>query len=151
MKQTCSKEMTELNRAYKETEYIYSQYAASCGVSTTTLCLLYSLYTEEMACTQTQLVADWGIPMQTINSCLKNLEKDGLLRLEYRAGNKKSKYISLTAEGEAVCDRIVGPMVQAENAAFAELAAEEQNLLLRTLRKHNGLLRAKMLHTGERN
>lgn len=149
MKQICSKEMAEWNRGYKETEHIYAHYAASHGVSATTLCMLYALYTADIPCTQSQLVADWGIPMQTVNSCLKNLEKSGMVCMEYREGNRKNKYIGLTAEGERLCDQIVAPMVQAENAAFAALTQEEQTLLLQISRKYNSLLRTSMENAGK--
>ena len=43
MKPTYSKEMTEMNRLYKETDSIYAKYAASHDISTTTLCVLYRL------------------------------------------------------------------------------------------------------------
>lgn len=146
MKPACSREMTEFNRTYKEAENIYARYAASHGVSTTTLCVLYSLYTSEMPCTQTQLVEDWGIPMQTVNSCLKALEKSGAVRLEFAEGSRKSKHIRLTGQGEELSNRVIAPMVQAENKAFGALAPEEQRQLLEITRKHNGLLQEYLLH-----
>jgi len=145
MKPTCSKEMTEVNRLYKETESIYAKYAASHDISTTTLCVLYSLYTSEVPCTQTQLVEDWGIPMQTINSCLKALEKSGTVRLEFLEGSRKSKKVCLTEQGEEMADRIVSPMVCFENEAFGALTQEEQQSLLRITQKHNVLLRKYLL------
>lgn len=146
MKTICSREMAEVNRLYKETESIYSKYAARHNVSTTTLCVLYSIYTAESPCTQTQLVEDWGIPMQTINSCLKALEKGGFVRMEYAEGSRKSKQILLTESGIELADRLVAPMVYAENEAFAALSYEEQQLLLRITQKHNGLLRKFLLN-----
>ena len=146
MKPIYSKEMTELNRSYKETENIYASYAASHDVSTTTLCVLYSLYTAQMPCTQTQLVADWGIPMQTVNSCLKALEKSGIFLLEFAQGSRKRKYIRFTGQGEQMADRVVAPLVQGENSAFGALAPEEQQLLLQITRKHNALLQEYLLN-----
>ena len=146
MKPNCSREMAEVNRLYKETEGIYSRYAALHNVSTTTLCVLYSLYTADLPCTQSQLVEDWGIPMQTINSSLKALEKDGLVRLDYAEGSRKRKHIHFTESGAELAGRIVAPMVRAENEAFALLLPEEQQLLLNITRKHNGLLRELLLN-----
>lgn len=145
MKQLCSREMTELNRSYKEAEIIYAQYAASCGVSTTTVCVLYTLYTSETLCTQTQVVEDWGIPMQTVNSCLKALEKDGAVRLEFAEGSRKSKHIVLTGQGEELSQRIIAPLIHAENEAFGALTQEEQRQLLEITQKHNALLQKFLL------
>lgn len=137
--------MTEVNRLYKESDNIYAKYAASHGVSTTTLCVLYSLYTSEDPFTQTQLVEDWGVPMQTINSCLKALEKGGAVRLEFAEGNRKRKLIRFTEAGEQMAERIVAPIILAENTAFGALEPEEQRQLLDITRKHNALVRKFLL------
>ena len=135
-----TKEMAEFNRLYKETDNIYTRYAASQGISTTTLCVLYSLYISETPCTQTQLVEDWGIPMQTIHSCLKSIEKSGMVRLEFAEGNRKNKYILLTSKGSETAERIIAPLVKAENNAMDALEAEQRQLLMEVTRKHAQLL-----------
>ena len=140
-------EMKEFNRLYKETDNLYSRYAASHGISPTMLCLLYSLCTEDTACTQTGLVDNWGIPMQTVNSCLKTMEKSGLVRLEFAEGSRKSKSILLTELGQSEAERIIAPLVQAENMALDALGAEAQQRLLSLTRQHTGLLRQYLLDT----
>lgn len=140
MRSVHTKEMAEFNRLYKETDNIYTRYAASLGVSTTTLCVLYSLYISETPCTQTQLVEDWGIPMQTINSCLKAMEKCGTVRMEFVEGNRKSKCILLTCEGHKMAERIIAPLVEAENQAMDALEEEQRRLLMEVTRKHAQLL-----------
>ena len=135
-----TKEMAEFNRLYKETDNIYTRYAASQGISTTTLCVLYSLYITETSCTQTQLVEDWGIPMQTINSCLKAMEKSGTVRMEFAEGNRKSKCILLTNQGKEIAERIIAPLVEAENHALDALEAGQRQLLMEVTRKHAQLL-----------
>ena len=136
-----TKEMAEFNRLYKETENIYTHYAASRGVSTTTMCVLYSLYIDDTPCTQTKLVEDWGIPMQTVNSCLKSMEKSEIVRLELADGNRKSKCILLTNRGKEMVDRIVAPLVEAENKALGALEVTERQQMMELTRKHNSLLR----------
>lgn len=145
MKDVCSRELRDLNHIYKETEGIYTRYAAAQGISTTTLCMMYSIYTESGACTQSQLVADWGIPMQTVNSCLKAMERSGIVRMDYAEGNRKTKYITPTEAGETIIQKIVAPLIEAENRALAGLDAEERRLLLTLNRKHSGLLQSYLL------
>ncbi len=145
MKPIHTKEMAEVNRLYKETDSIYTKYAATHGISTTTLCVLYSLYTAETPCTQTQLVEDWGIPMQTINSCLKAQEKSESVRLDFMEGSRKNKQICLTQQGEKMAGKIIAPIVCAENEAFEALTTEEQQSLLRITQKHNALLKKFLL------
>ena len=145
VKQNCSKAMTELNRLYKEYDNIYARYSAAQGVSTTTLCVLYSMYTAEGPCTQAQIVEDWGVPPQTVNSCLKTLEKDGLVRLKFVEGSRKSKQILFTEKGEALAESVAAPLIRRENEAFDGLTRQEQEQLLRIIHKHNGLLRGLLL------
>lgn len=140
MNSVLTKEMAEFNRLYKETENIYTRYATSQGISTTTLCALYSLYINETPCTQTQLVEDWGIPMQTINSCLKAMEKSGIVQLEFVEGNRKSKCILLTSTGNEMAKRVIAPLVKAENNALSALEEEQRWQLMELTRKHAGLL-----------
>lgn len=135
-----SKEMKAFNHLYKETDNTYSRYAASHGVSPTTLCILYSIYTEDSSITQTKLVEDWGIPMQTVNSCLKAMEKSGIIRLEFADGSRKSKCILLTDLGIETAERIIAPLVKAENQALDALGEEQRELLLKLTRRHTGLL-----------
>lgn len=140
MSSVLTKEMVEFNRLYKETDNIYTRYAASMGVSATTMCVLYALYIADSPCTQRQLVEDWGMPTQTINSCLKALEKSGSVRLEFIEGNRKSKCILLTGQGHEMARRIVAPLVDAENQALAALEASERQQLMALTRKHSGIL-----------
>ena len=145
MKPIHTKEMAEVNRLYKETDSIYTKYAATHGISTTTLCVLYSLYTAETPCTQTQLVEDLGIPMQTINSCLKALEKSESVRLDFMEGSRKNKQICLTQQGERIAEQVIAPMIRSENEVFATLTQDEQQMLLKITQKHNALLRQFLL------
>ena len=133
-------EMAEFNRLYKEIDNIYSRYAASQGISPTTLCILYSIYTEDAPCTQTKLVEDWGMPTQTVNSCLKALEKSGFVRLEFAEGNRKSKCIHLSTQGKEMTDRIIAPLVEAENQALEALGPEWRKQLMELTKKHTSLL-----------
>lgn len=133
-------EMKEFNRLYKEADNLYSRYAASHGISPTMLCILYSLCTEGTACTQTELVENWGMPMQTVNSCLKAMEKKGMVRLDFPEGNRKRKCIVLTESGQETAERIVAPLLKAERRALEALGAEDQKTLLALTRKHTGFL-----------
>lgn len=145
MKIQCSREIREFNRTFREAEHLYGQYAAAHGISGTTLCALYSLYAAEEDRTQTDLCVDWGIPPQTMNSCLKALEKRGALQFVPCAADRKRKFIRLTAEGEALAQQVIAPLIQAENAAFSALAPEEQKAYLALSEKYNTLLRQSLV------
>lgn len=140
MNTTLTTELKEFNRLYKEADNLYSRYAASHGISPTMLCILYSLCTDDTVCTQTELVENWGMPMQTINSCLKTMEKNGIIRLEFAEGNRKSKCIKLTELGQKMADSVILPLVKAENQALEALGTGQRILLLELTQKHTSLL-----------
>ena len=140
MKTLCSPINAEFNRIIKEADTIYTKYAAASGISSTALKLLYSVYTQETPCTQTRLSEDWDLPKQTVNSCLKSLQNEGMLQMVFGEGNRKSKHILLTEQGEALAQRIIDPLIHAENAALQALTPEEQQLYIKISRKHNSLL-----------
>lgn len=145
MKEKCSPGNLEFNRILKEADHIYTRYAASMDISMTSLCVLYSIYTSQTPCTQKTLCDDWDMPKQTINSCLKQLERGGYVQMEFGEGNRKNKQIRFTAQGEALADRAVAPLIHAENAAMQALDEKEQELFLELNRKRNALLQKFLL------
>ena len=68
-------QLAVFNQLYKEMDEIYHLYAKKQGISDTALWLLYSLYEKDATYTQRELCSAWHYPPQTINSALKNLEK----------------------------------------------------------------------------
>lgn len=70
-------ELAVFNQIYKEMDETYHLYAKQHGLSDANLWLLYSLYESE-ALTQKEICSVWHYSPQTINSALKNLEKQGL-------------------------------------------------------------------------
>ena len=72
------------NQLYKQMDELYHAYAKACGVPDTVFWLLYSLY-EGGAYTQHELCQAWHYPPQTVNSALKNMERQGLVAPAVRA------------------------------------------------------------------
>ena len=81
---------------------------------------------------------------QTINSALKKMEKQGLLRLE--SGKGREKHIYLTASGRRNADESVKPIYDAEQAAFAEMAEAEREQLVALTGKFIHLLQKQTAH-----
>ena len=71
---------------------------------------------------------------------IKNMEKKGMITLLCQAGNKKNKYIHLTATGKQLIDSIMVPLVKAEEEAFGMLTVQEQDILLPLLQKYANAL-----------
>ena len=75
---------------------------------------------------------DWGIPKQTLNSAVAAMAKKGLLALCPGKGAHSGKIVTLTAEGRALAERTVVPVIAAEEKAiraFGLASAEEMHRL----------------------
>ena len=112
------------DRIYNENTLLYHRLARACGLPD---CALRS---EEAPLTQTQLSEQLSLPKQTVNSALKKLVEEGVLRLEAADGNLKNKRVCLTEAGEAFLRRTVDRVFGVESAAAARLTEEERSALV---------------------
>ena len=117
-------------RTEKEWGSIYRKYAAKKGVPESRFQIMYSVYVSGGGITQTDICDGWSAPLQTINSCLKQMEKEGVIALYVDSDNRRKKRVRLTLEGEKIAAELVEPIMQAENASFSALTPAEQAQLL---------------------
>ena len=120
------------DRIYNENTLLYHRLARACGLPDCAFWLLYTLRSEEAPLTQTQLSEQLSLPKQTVNSALKKLVEEGVLRLEAADGNLKNKRVCLTEAGEAFLRRTVDRVFGVESAAAARLTEEERKARRRT-------------------
>ena len=118
------------DRIYNENTLLYHRLARACGLPACAFWLLYTLRSEEAPLTQTQLSEQLSLPKQTVNSALKKLVEEGVLRLEAADGNLKNKRVCLTEAGEAFLRRTVDRVFGVESAAAARLTEEERSALV---------------------
>ena len=140
MKNRKADSLEEFNQLYKKMKEIYHLYAKSLGISDMAFWLLYSLHESSSIRTQRDFCATWHYPPQTVNSAIKNLEKQGLITLEYAEGSQKNKQIVLTKEGRAYMKKAISPLVAAERSVFQGLEKGELEALLVLTQKYIDLL-----------
>lgn len=128
-------------RTEKEWSSIYRKYAAKKGVPESRFQILYSVYVEDGGITQSDVCDMWGVPLQTINTCLKQMEKEGVIALCVDGDNRRKKHIRLTPEGENTAAELVEPVMQAENASFSALTPDEQAQLLELTKRQLKVLK----------
>lgn len=136
MKDKLFSQLAELNQADKRLEMLYHEYAKEMGMSDCVNMMLYHLYTGEETYTQKDLCNVWSYSRQTVNSALKNMEKQGIVQMELTKGNKKNKYVRLTKEGQEIAKRTVQPLLSAEIHALASLKEEERTMMLCLYKKY---------------
>lgn len=124
--------LDKTNRQFNECNALYHAAAQRCGLSDAAFWTLYALVTSCEPLTQNRIAADWGIPKQTLNSAVAAMVKKGLLALCPGKGAYSGKIVTLTAEGRALAERTVGPVIAAEQQAMTRqgLAEVEQNCRL---------------------
>lgn len=143
--QKCSKYAAILDRCDKELDDIYHDYALQHNLSDAALWILYVLYDAKEGMTQADICNCWFFSRQTINTALKSLVQQDVIKLEPIPGNRKSKGIVLTTNGKEMAQRIAGPLKQAENQVFAAFSEEENELLVDLMQKRCSLLRKFLL------
>ena len=136
--------LAAFNQLYKEMDQVYHQYARDRNISDTALWLLYSLCEEEGPYTQRELCTAWHWPPQTVNSALKSLEKQGILRLDPQPGSRKNKLVQLTGAGRRLVQEAIGPVFLAEKRALESLEPEEQEQLLALTKRYSSSLQREM-------
>lgn len=130
------KDIIQFNRLYRELDEIYHKYAKEHGLSDSALWILYSLVESNTRMTQKDMCRLWHRPPQTINSALKRLEAQGMLKLIPAADSQKTKEIVLTDSGRDLVSRIILPVFQAETRALRCMSIEERTLLLSMTAKY---------------
>lgn len=78
---------------------------ADAGGSTPVWLVLRALAWSEHR-TQTDIAAEVGIQGPTLTHHLNNMERDGLILRERAPGNRRAHVVSLTAEGQALFERL---------------------------------------------
>ena len=110
--------LDKTNRQFNECNALYHAAAQRCGLSDAAFWTLYALVTSCEPLTQNRIAADWGIPKQTLNSAVAAMVKKGLLALCPGKGAHSGKIVTLTAEGRALAERTVVPVIAAEEKAI---------------------------------
>ena len=116
--------IAEYNQLHKECEAIYHAAAVRLGLSDCAFWILYMLHENKEQCKQSDLSDCAFMPPQTINSALKKIEKDGLIKLK-RTPGKTGKSIHLTESGEHFVNENILPIIAAEEKACASFSERE--------------------------
>ena len=129
------------NWLYKESNAIYHRLAGYFGLSDTAFWLLYSLRETDRPLKQAELCSILCSSKQTVNSALKNLEEEGLIRLESAQGDRCSKEVFLTEAGSELAAASVDRVLAIEEQAALRLSPEERLAILALERRHVEALR----------
>ncbi len=136
MEETLQKQLQTLSRLYKESDHLYSDFAARLGMTGTAFWILYALSHAEQPLTQNDLCNMFFFPVQTINSSIGALQKKGLLKLQAIPGTKNRKEILLTKAGQDFSAGTIRKVDEIEENAFLLFTAEEREIYLSLFKRH---------------
>lgn len=130
-----------LDQYDKELDDIYHYYALRHNLSDAALWILYVVHGSKEGVTQADICSGWFFSRQTINTALKGLTQQDIIKLEPIPGNRKSKHVIFTPQGEKMAQQIIAPLKQAENQVFAAFSDAENQLFVEMAGKRCSLLR----------
>lgn len=130
-----SEKIRKLNCIMSETESLYHKLNLSLGLSDSVSDILYLLYDNEGQYSISNLCNELSIPKQTINSALRNLEKEGIVFVEIYSG--KNKRVVLTEKGWKHSQMTVSKIYEIEKAIFKEFSIDEIDAFLEFHKKYN--------------
>lgn len=138
MKMIQGSSLKKFNDLYHEMDQFYHNIALQSGLSDSAFWIFYTICEHGDGCLQRDISNLACASKQTVHSAIHKLEQEGYLYLEQ--GKGRDKHIHLTRQGEELIEEVIVPVVELENAAFAEMGTEETQELLRLTKKYTGLL-----------
>ena len=136
-----AKRYQEFISASKEVDDLYHMLALKFSLSDSAMWILCTMREANRELTQSEIAQEMSMSRQTVNSAIKNLVKQGYLRLEAVSGDRRNKTLSFTEEGEAFVKRTVDQVLSLEHQVFENLEVEEQEQITQILRKYTRLMR----------
>lgn len=114
------KRYQEFISASKEIDEVYHMLALKFGLSDSAMWILCTMREANRELTQSEIAQEMSMSRQTVNSAIKNLEKQGYLQLEAVSGDRRNKTLSFTEEGEAFAKKTVD-RVLSWNTRFSKI------------------------------
>ena len=123
MNTAVSQSMKRFNHLTGEIGAAYHSASLKLGVSDSVMQILYTICNFGGSCLLSEIRHLTGLPKQTVNSAMRNLERGGIVCL--KSVDSKSKKVLLTERGLAYVDATAAKIIKAENDIFEAWSKEE--------------------------
>ncbi len=112
---------------------LYHECAKLHGMTYNTMMVLGALR-HCQTCTQKQIVEQWGLPKQSVNTIIKKLHTEQ--KVEFLHGrNNKEKLVQFTDKGKAFADSVLQPILAMEERVLQRIGEQECRQLENTTAK----------------
>lgn len=139
-------QLREFNEILKETDAIYDNLAKQSGLSDCAFWIMYALRDSEGECTQKELCEQWTFSKQTVNSAIKNLEKNGYIVLTASNEDKRSKHIRLNEQGILFAKENIDFVFRLEELALLRMSPSERIAMVDLNRTYQAMLQTEANH-----
>ncbi len=112
---------------------LYGEWARAHGMSYHTMIVLDAIRTLG-SCTQKQIVEEWMIPKQTVNTVVRDLHNKGYITFS-TGRNQKEKLISFTRQGEEQAVQILGETMELEERILKRIGAARCQIILDSMKQ----------------
>lgn len=137
------KSIKAITSAVDRTDYLYEKWAKKLGVNNYVSRIMYMLYLSEVN-RQKEMVENYGMPEQTVNTVITELQKKGYIILIPDENDKRSKIIKLTQEGINYANKIVTPLLDCEIRVLKKMGTQRVEMLIDTMNQYADLLETEM-------
>ena len=130
----------DFGRALYHVDSFYDDFAKQSNVSSALLWVLYAL-NDGNSHTQIEISNDWELPKTTVNTVIKEIQKNGYVDLIPIKGKRREMSIVLTESGKKYADRVLADLYKKEAEVYKTLRSEEYevvDLLERIAKKLKG-------------
>lgn len=135
-------ETRRYNRLISEIDGVYHEVAMRQGFSDSAMSILYALSDNDGSCRLTELIRQSALNKQTVNSALRKLEKDGIIRLESAGG--RARRVCLTETGFATVHNTVDRVLAIEKKIYSSWSQEEWELYIQLTERYLCQIREEM-------
>lgn len=134
MKNTLTEELRRFNYLVGGIDQLYHEAALKLGLSDSAFAVLYTIRGEGKPCPISLICRLAGMSKQTVNSALRKLESDGVIRLKAVDGKQKSA--ALTDKGIKLTDATAAKVIAAENRIFESWTEQERTEYIRLTQRY---------------
>ena len=118
----------DFGKALYHVDSFYDEFAKQSNVSSSLLWVLYAL-NDGNSHTQIEISNDWELPKTTVNTVIKDIQKQGYVDLVPIKGKRREMSIVLTESGKAFADYVLSDLYKKEAEVFKSLSTDEQEIV----------------------
>ena len=135
MDKESQKAIYALKETWHKMDSLYSQYAKSVGLNSSSVVIIQFLSDFSQVCTQKDICEGLGLPKQLVNTIIKTFWEQGFVQLK-EGKDRRHKQIIITKSGKAFFASILHPLEGAELSAWDSFCADEIIAYAKTTEKY---------------